>query len=204
MSQTIDDVTSAAPAYQKLRLVTAHGPVYRAVSSNPPRDALPEEIPVIDVSPMYGSFNSRAKLAASIRVACENYGFFYVRNHGISKEKIGKARQEALRFFRQPQKLKEQASQHHSRFSNGWSGLRTRQVNPTETPGRSSVQLFLRGRATDVILKTEKKDSSGAMIRSTTQNSKTSLLYLRKSRSLFMPKTSSGTPQRICLDFVKQ
>lgn len=123
------------PGFTKFELVTAQGPVYRLVSSAPPRIAAPEEVPVIDVSRICGSLDDRKALAREVGAACRGYGFFYMKNHSIPTEKIDNARHQALEFFRQPTALKDKVSDRHSRFSNGWSSLRSRRVSPTESAG---------------------------------------------------------------------
>lgn len=81
----------------KLQLRTAYGPVFRDVLNTPPRDCTTEEIPVIDLTPLYSSkFEDRKDLAAGIRVAAENTGFFYIKNHGIDAETIAAAKKQLL------------------------------------------------------------------------------------------------------------
>jgi hypothetical protein len=42
-----------------------------------------DDIPVIDIAPIFGDDESAKKrVAAEIRIAAFNVGFFYVRNHG--------------------------------------------------------------------------------------------------------------------------
>ncbi|KAI5924729.1 Clavaminate synthase-like protein [Camillea tinctor] len=127
--------TTTTAGTTKLELRTALGPVYRDVLPNPPRDCTPDEIPVIDLEPMFSeSLEDRAGVAAAIRAAAVNNGFFYVRNHGISDEIIERCRQQILRFMRQPQALKDRVDSHaHSRFYNGYLGSRRAQISPGET-----------------------------------------------------------------------
>ena len=140
MSTTITTtpVETETESFTKLELVTAQGPVYRQVSSKPPRDARPDEVPIIDLTALYGDLAARTELAHQIGAACRNYGFFYIKKHGIPKHRITKAREEALGFFRQPPHLKEQVAETKSKFSNGWSASRTRKVSPTESAGKSN------------------------------------------------------------------
>ncbi|KAI1636454.1 Clavaminate synthase-like protein [Biscogniauxia mediterranea] len=122
-------------ATTKLELRTALGPVYRDVLPNPPRDCTPDEIPVIDLGPLFSaSLGDRAGVAAAIRAAAINNGFFYVRNHGIPTETIERCRQQIVRFMRQPQALKDLVDSHaHSRYYNGYLGRRRAQISPGET-----------------------------------------------------------------------
>jgi hypothetical protein len=77
-------ITETAQTKQ-LILLTADGPKSRSVSSKASRDCTPDEIPIIDLTKLWGDLQARKKLAQEILWACENTGFFYVKNHGISK-----------------------------------------------------------------------------------------------------------------------
>jgi non-haem dioxygenase in morphine synthesis N-terminal len=89
-------MAEASPAFTTLKLGSAYGPVYRQVSTAPPRESCPDEVPVIDLSDIYGDLSVRCRLAEKIRAAAEGTGFFYVKNHGISHEVIENARGQAL------------------------------------------------------------------------------------------------------------
>lgn len=81
----------------KLELRTAYGPVFRDVLNAPPRDCTPEEIPIIDLSPLYSSkLEVRKELAKEIRAAAVNTGFFYIKNHGIDEKTIDAAKKQLL------------------------------------------------------------------------------------------------------------
>lgn len=141
MSATITTTTTTetdTESFTKLELVTAQGPVYRRVSSKPPRDARPDEVPIIDLTALSGDLAARTELAQQVGAACRNYGFFYIKKHGIPEHRINKAREEAVGFFKQPAHLKEQVAESKSRYSNGWSASRTRKVSPTESAGKSN------------------------------------------------------------------
>jgi hypothetical protein len=88
--------TTPAPAFTRLELRTAYGPAYRQVSTAPPRDCRSDEIPVIDITDIYGDLEARTKLAAQIKNAAMDTGFFYIKNHGINTEVIEKAHKQAL------------------------------------------------------------------------------------------------------------
>lgn len=45
--------TTLLPSTSKLELRTAYGPVFRDVLNIPPRDCTTEEIPIIDLSPLF-------------------------------------------------------------------------------------------------------------------------------------------------------
>jgi hypothetical protein len=91
--------TTQTPSTSQLELRTAYGPVFRDVLNTPPRDCTAEEIPVIDLSPLYSSkFEDRKALAKEIRAAGLNTGFFYIKNHGIEEKTIANAKKQLLTF----------------------------------------------------------------------------------------------------------
>ena len=63
-----------------------------------------ETLPVIDVSPFVegGSAASRASVAAEIRHACIDIGFFYIAGHGIRAAELDEALDRGRRFFAGP------------------------------------------------------------------------------------------------------
>ncbi len=86
-----------APSTSKLELRTAYGPVYREVLNNPPRDCTAEEIPIIDLTPLYSDkLEDRKQLAKEIRLSAVNTGFFYIKNHGIEEKTITNAKKQLL------------------------------------------------------------------------------------------------------------
>lgn len=88
------DVT-VPPSTSKLELRTAYGPVFRDVLNTPPRDCTTEEIPIIDLSPLYSDkLEDRKQLAQDIRGAALNTGFFYIKNHGIDMKIIDDAKKQ--------------------------------------------------------------------------------------------------------------
>lgn len=88
---------STPPATTRLELRTAYGPVFRDVLNIPPRDCTPEEIPIIDLTPLYSDdLKDRKALAAELRATGVNTGFFYIKNHGIKKETIANAKKQLL------------------------------------------------------------------------------------------------------------
>lgn len=118
--------------FVKLQLRTAYGPVYRNVLKAPPREATADEIPVIDIGGIYGDLDSRKALAQVIKQACENTGFFYIRNHGIPQETIDGARSAAEAFFKQSEQKKQLVAQNKGKYFNGYSAARTTKASPDE------------------------------------------------------------------------
>lgn len=124
----------AAMSVTKLELSTALGPVFRDVLTTPPRDCTPEEIPIIDISPVFSEHVAdRKRVAAEIRSSALNMGFFYVKNHGIPEDIIRKCREQVLKFFKQDEEKKNLVSKKYSKFYNGYSARRSTHVNPTES-----------------------------------------------------------------------
>ncbi|KAI0540167.1 hypothetical protein GGR58DRAFT_511849 [Xylaria digitata] len=119
----------------KLELRTALGPVYRDVLPYQPRDCTPDEIPIIDLEPMFSSeLSDRRKVSLAIRAAAVNNGFFYVKNHGIPAETIARCKGQVLNFMRQPLEAKDQVgSRKYSKYYNGYLGRRKAQISPSET-----------------------------------------------------------------------
>lgn len=124
--------TEPGPSY-KLELMTAYGPVYRDVLRTAPRDCNPTEVPVIDLSGIYGDFESRKTLATVVREAAENTGFFYIKNAGIPKEVIDAAYGQAKNLFAQPEETKRAVSTAHSKWFNGWTEKYGSHLSPSET-----------------------------------------------------------------------
>ena len=57
-------------------------------------------IPVIDVSAIFSpNLDARKAVAAEIREACINIGFFYVQNHGIPQESVDGVFEWGRKFF---------------------------------------------------------------------------------------------------------
>lgn len=124
--------TEPGPSY-KLELMTAYGPVYRDVLRTAPRDCDPSEVPVIDLSGIYGDLESRKALAAVVREAAENTGFFYIKNAGIPRELIDAAYGQAKNLFAQPEEKKRAVSTAHSKWFNGWTEKHGSHLSPSET-----------------------------------------------------------------------
>ncbi len=95
------------PQTMQLKLRSAYGPVYRNVSVKPPRECTLEEIRIIDLLNIDKDYESRKIIAKEVGKACENSGFFYVKNHGISKESISRAKQAASKSFPYSQALSQ-------------------------------------------------------------------------------------------------
>ncbi len=78
-----------------------------AVNAANEREAV-ERLPVIDISPFItgGDLAARRRVAAELRTACINVGFFYLSGHGISKQELDDCEGFAHRFFGLPLDIK--------------------------------------------------------------------------------------------------
>lgn len=64
-----------------------------ALANEAPRKARPaasdDEIPILDVTPLHaGRSGALDRLGAQIRKACENIGFYFIINHGVTPAQI--------------------------------------------------------------------------------------------------------------------
>ena len=120
--------------YTKLRLSSGNGIVTRDVQRTPIRNALPSEIPLIDVGGVFSeSFEDRQAVAKIIRDAATNNGFMYIRNHGIDEDIPAAAYAAVLDFFRQPAEIKERANVKHSKYYNGYKPPKSQRINASES-----------------------------------------------------------------------
>ncbi|KAK0610766.1 hypothetical protein B0T14DRAFT_529070 [Immersiella caudata] len=127
--------TTSSPT--TLWLATGNGPISRPILPHPPRDALPSEIPLIDISPILSpSLSARQSVATQIRHAATTSGFFYMTGHGIPTPVTEAARRASLDFFRQDNDTKKKVhtslSEHH-KYKVGWKGNQELQINPFES-----------------------------------------------------------------------
>ncbi|KAJ5584452.1 uncharacterized protein N7459_004252 [Penicillium hispanicum] len=126
--------------YTQIELLTLHGPEFRRVSTAPPRLPTDDEIPVIDLRKIDGDLEARKAIAAQVKGAAENTGFFYIENHGISEDLIQSALAKAQLFFNQPHAEKERVSHENSKHSDGYHGVGNRKetfslrYNPVNDP----------------------------------------------------------------------
>jgi len=129
-----------SPIFSKLKLRSAYGPYYRNVSNKLPRQAEPDEIPIIDISKIDESLEARQKIAQQIAHSAKNIGFFYIKGHGLEKVTAEAVEQSKI-FYAQPDEVKQRAHKDKSKYFSGWSPLRTTQASPTEALGKLSPSL---------------------------------------------------------------
>lgn len=126
--------TETVTATTELRLASPSGIVTRKILRTPLRDALPSEIPIIDISPIFSSsLDERKAVAQQVRAAAQNMGFFYIKNHGIPAEVIQDVYEAGLEFFRQDLEIKMRADSSGTRWDKGYQGPNTQRLNPSES-----------------------------------------------------------------------
>ena len=94
---------------------------------------------MIDLTPINGDLQARKDLASRVRMAAENTGFFYIKNHGIQQQLIEDALEQAKRFFAQPESEKQKVASRRSDTSVGYIGVSQAQTNRTETKDRKET-----------------------------------------------------------------
>lgn len=120
-------------ATTQLRLASPNGIITRTVLKSPLRDALPSEIPIIDISPIFSpSLSERQAVAQQVRAAAQNMGFFYIKNHGIPEDVTQNAYEACLAFFKQDMETKIKADYKNAKWSNGYKAPDTQRLNPYE------------------------------------------------------------------------
>ncbi|KAF4832251.1 2-oxoglutarate-Fe(II) type oxidoreductase hxnY [Colletotrichum siamense] len=133
--------TETIPAgMKKIYLGSYEGQTYRLVSTNPPRDCTPDEIPIIDLSGIYGDFDARKAVAREILHAAKTSGFFYIENHGVPEDVTRAAHKKGLEFFKLPEEEKRKLTSNTSAY--GYCGFREIQANVTESKDRKEAFMF--------------------------------------------------------------
>lgn len=183
--------------FVKLELRTAYGPVYRNVSTQPPREARSDEIPIIDLTGIDdGSGTKHDRIVREIKQASENIGFFYIANHGIPTEIIDNAREVAITFFKQPEETKMRVSKSRSKHFNGYHANGMSKVSRTEGSRFDPFYVLL---TTHLVQWTIEKLSCGNMTRSMIQRRKTCLPFQMRSDHGLEVRISFGMVLKIFL-----
>jgi isopenicillin N synthase-like dioxygenase len=124
------EAASEQPETTELRLFSGNGPITRTILRTPLRDALPSEIPVIDISGAFSpSLDDRRGVASQIRDAATNNGFFYVTAHGVDPAVIAEAQDACRAFFREDLDTKLGADIGKSKYYNGYKAPGTQRIN---------------------------------------------------------------------------
>jgi len=92
-------------------------------------------IPMIDIAALRGdSVAAQEEVAASLRAACEQRGFFYVRNHGMPAELIERVFHFTEAFFDLPMADKLRLDKAHSSCNRGYEPLRAQTLEAGAPP----------------------------------------------------------------------
>jgi len=89
------------------------------------------EIPVIDISPLFGA-PGKVAMVDAIGKACREIGFFYAVNHGVADEQIAQVYAEAKRFFDLPAAEKELIAIEKSTCHRGWFRVGGENLDPAQ------------------------------------------------------------------------
>jgi len=93
------------------------------------------EIPVIDFKPFLdGSESSRQAVAAQMRKASKEWGFFYLANCGMPEAELADAFVASRQFFALPVEEKNQVAWQNAESNRGYVGVRRERLDP-ERPG---------------------------------------------------------------------
>ncbi|MDH6265608.1 isopenicillin N synthase-like dioxygenase [Rhizobium sp. SG_E_25_P2] len=91
-----------------------------------------DQIPVIDLEAMFsGDAEAKAALAESLRKACTEVGFLYIKNHHFPKHVLEAAFAEAERYFAQSDEDKMQAHVSKSTNLRGYAAMLEENTDPT-------------------------------------------------------------------------
>jgi isopenicillin N synthase-like dioxygenase len=90
------------------------------------------QLPIIDISPLYGDTQDGWQpVAQAIDQACREWGFFYIKGHPISAERIEAVQREARAFFARPSSEKLRIDITQSQHHRGYGAVATEQLDPT-------------------------------------------------------------------------
>ncbi len=90
-------------------------------------------LPIIDIAPLYASdVKGWHEVARQIDTACRDWGFFYIRNHPISAERIAQLKGAAEQFFGLPVEQKLQIDITKSTHHRGYGAIATEQLDPAK------------------------------------------------------------------------
>lgn len=89
-------------------------------------------IPLIDIAPLYSNDpNGKKTVAGAIDKACRESGFFYIKGHPISRERIASMRQLAETFFALPMEEKMKIDISQSANHRGYGQTASEQLDPS-------------------------------------------------------------------------
>ncbi len=112
--------------------LNATSPIDAADADRPDFDT----VPLIDLSGMHsGNAGDKARLAAELRDACINVGFFYIENHGVPQDLIDAMFNIAPHLFGLPLADKMRWHVKKSAHLLGYVGMREENANPAAGRG---------------------------------------------------------------------
>jgi isopenicillin N synthase-like dioxygenase len=92
-------------------------------------------IPLIDISALRGTDAAAYdSVAAALREACEQRGFFYIANHGVDAELIGRVFEQNKQFFAQPMDAKLPLDKKWSKHNRGYEPLKAQTLEAGAPP----------------------------------------------------------------------
>ena len=88
-------------------------------------------LPIIDLKPILqtdsdGNYSNQEEakfVVDQIGKACERFGFFYIKNHGIDEELVDKLMSEGRSFFKKPLEYKNRYHMKNSKVYRGFFEL---------------------------------------------------------------------------------
>ncbi|KAJ3329489.1 hypothetical protein HDU76_007804 [Blyttiomyces sp. JEL0837] len=82
-------------------------------------------LPIIDISAFIqnGDLAAKQQVGEEIDKACREFGFFYLKGHGMSGEQMREMREIAREFFAKPKEEKDKISIKKSDFARGYQNL---------------------------------------------------------------------------------
>jgi len=90
-------------------------------------------LPIIDISPLYNADEAgHLAVAEAIDRACREWGFFYIKGHPISAERIATLTDHAQRFFALPAEEKLKIDITKSGHHRGYGAVATEQLDPSQ------------------------------------------------------------------------
>ncbi|WP_249677965.1 2-oxoglutarate and iron-dependent oxygenase domain-containing protein [Pseudomonas abieticivorans] len=89
-------------------------------------------LPIINIAPLYQADEQGwQSVADAIDQACRQWGFFYIKGHPISAERIGQLQAAAKAFFAQPLEHKLAIDITQTRHHRGYGAIATEQLDPS-------------------------------------------------------------------------
>ena len=99
-----------------------------------------DEIPIVDLGPMFGSERRAMEACAgALRRSCTEVGFFYVANHRVGEAAIHTALDQTRRFFALPEEAKAAYDLHRTRRHRGYVPFEALSADPEAEPDRQEA-----------------------------------------------------------------